>query len=280
MSAQQHESGRIELARRQVLSAIPWLNDFLYRISPLRRLNQLIEAAGSTRPLGFYVLLSGLLAATVIMGGAFQSVGRHLVVPFALTAAVLPFYVLVIMKRKRIAKFERQLPDALDLVARSLKAGHAFSSGMKMASDEFDDPLGTEFGKTLDEINFGVGVPDALKNLAERIDCPDLNFFVISVLIQRETGGNLAEIIENIGQLIRERFKLQGMVRALSAEGRLSAIILVILPVLVSFYLYVVQPDYIMLLVTDPLGRAMASVIMLLMVCGVYMMRRMVRFRF
>jgi tight adherence protein B len=111
------------------------------------------------------------------------------------------------------------------------------------------------------------------------VDCPDLNFFVISVLIQRETGGNLAEIIEKIGQLIRERFKLMGMIKALSAEGRLSAIILVVLPLLVFAYLYIAQPSYVLLLVTDPIGQAMASVVLVLMTVGVFMMRRMIRFK-
>ncbi|MBW1745720.1 MAG: type II secretion system F family protein [Deltaproteobacteria bacterium] len=117
-------------------------------------------------------------------------------------------------------KFQRQLPEGLELIARSLKAGHAFPSSMKMAADEFDDPLGPEFEETINEINFGVNVPDALKNLAERVNCDDLKFFVISVILQRETGGNLAEIIEGLAYIIRERFKLYGKIRTLAAEGK------------------------------------------------------------
>ena len=145
-------------------------------------------------------------------------------------------------------RFEEQLPDALELIARSLKAGHAFSSGMKMVTDEFDDPVGTEFAKTLNEINFGVDVTEALKNLAKRVDCPDLNFFVISVILQKETGGNLAEILENIGHLIRERFKFYGRVRTLTAEGRLSAVVLIGLPFVIAFVIFLLNPEYIKIL--------------------------------
>src|SRR5208283_1574049 len=125
-------------------------------------------------------------------------------------------------KKQRMKKFETQLPEALELVARTLRAGQAFSGGLGIVSEEFDDPIGTEFERTLDEINFGVSVGEALKNLTLRVDCPDLRFFVVSVSIQRESGGNLSEIIENIAHIVRERFKLMGKIRVLAAEGKMS----------------------------------------------------------
>ena len=176
-------------------------------------------------------------------------------------------------------KFERQLPDAMDLIARSLKAGHAFTGGLKMVADEFDDPMGTEFDKTLNEINFGVGVIEGLKTLANRVDCRDLKFFVISVILQRETGGNLAEILENIARLIRERFKLHGHIRVLSAEGKLSAIILIALPIFVVFALSIINPEYINTLIIDPLGRIMSAFAIFMMIVGVFVMRRLIKIR-
>ena len=129
----------------------------------------------------------------------------------AVVAASLPlFYVQDPKKKREWPDLKNSSPKDWDLIARALRAGHAFTSGMKLAADEFGDPLGPEFEETLDEINFGVSVPDALKNLARRVDCPDLKFFVVSVILQRETGGNLAEIIENLAHLIRERFKFRG----------------------------------------------------------------------
>ncbi|UCE74962.1 MAG: type II secretion system F family protein, partial [Methanomassiliicoccales archaeon] len=157
--------------------------------------------------------------------------------------------------------------------------GHAFSSGMKLAADEFDDPLGPEFEATLDEVNFGVSVPDALKNLSSRVDCPDLRYFVVSVIIQRETGGNLAEIIESIAHLIRERFKLKGRIRVLAAEGKLSAMTLVALPFFVFIALRFISPDYINALVADPMGKAMAIAGAFLMIIGIFVMKRMTQIK-
>jgi tight adherence protein B len=279
MSSAHHGSVDVDIARRKVFSNIPWLHEFLRGISPVRRLDHLLEGAGSRHPPGYYLLLGGLFAALVFMAGSLLTLSQKVIVPAAFMAALSPLYFLRLMKKRRTAKFQRQLPEALELVARALKAGHAFTSGMKMAADEFDDPIGTEFSKTIDEINFGVGIQDALRNLARRIDCPDLDFFVVSVIIQRETGGNLAEIIERIGHLIRERFKLFGLIKTLSAEGRISAIILVLVPFVISFYFYVVQPSYIELLLTDPLGRVMSTVAVLSMITGVFIMRRMIRFK-
>jgi tight adherence protein B len=173
-------------------------------------------------------------------------------------------------------KFYGQLPDALELIGRAVRAGHAFSIGMKLAGEEFDDPLGPEFEETLDEINFGISVSDALKNLSRRVDCPDLRYFVVSVILQRETGGNLAEIIENIAHLIRERFKLQGRIRVLAAQGKLSAIVLLGLPFLVVGVLRFIRPDYMTTLITDPIGRIIASAGAFLMIMGTLAMKKMI----
>ena len=137
-----------------------------------------------------------------------------------LIGGLLPFVNLNRKKRKRIARFKKQLPDGLDLIARALKAGHAFTGGMSLAAEEFDDPLGPEFSETLDEINFGVSVSDALRNLIGRIDCEELKYFVVGVILQRETGGNLAELMETLATLIRERFKFQGKVENSVGRGQ------------------------------------------------------------
>lgn len=148
-----------------------------------------------------------------------------------------------------------------------------------MVADEFDDPVGTEFAKVMDEINFGMGVPEALKNFSNRVDCPDLKFFVVAVIIQRDTGGNLAEVLEKISYLIRERFKLQGKVRSLSAEGKLSAIVLIALPLLMVLYLMLVNPDYLMTLLTDQFGKIMVAFSSVMMVIGVYIIKKMITIR-
>jgi tight adherence protein B len=196
-----------------------------------------------------------------------------------LLAAVLgafPYLSILSKRKRRMGKFGRQLPEALDLMARALKAGHAFTGGLKMVADEMDEPIGLEFDKTLAEINFGIEIQEALKNLSARVECQDLRFFVISIIIQRETGGNLAEILENISYLIRERFKLHGRIRVLSAEGKFSAIVLIALPFLVASLLAFLNPDYLKVLITDPIGHIMIGFALVMMVVGILVMKKMV----
>ncbi len=141
------------------------------------------------------------------------------------------------------------------MIARALKAGHAFNGGLQMVVMEFADPARTEFRKTLDEINFGLSYEDALRNMTERVDCTDLKFFVLSVIIQRQSGGNLAEILEKISGLIRERFKLHGKVMALTGEARISAVILTILPFAIAGAIFILNRPYIEILFQEPVGQ-------------------------
>ena len=194
----------------------------------------------------------------------------------AVLLGVTPLLYLRRKKKKRMRKLQSQLPDVLDMIARALRAGHAFTTGMRLAADEFDDPFGTELAETLDEINFGVSVSDALTNLATRLDSPDIRYFVISVLIQRTTGGNLAEILENIARLIRERIKFQGKVRVLSAEGKLSAVILIALPFVIVLALSFLSRNYIYVLWAEPAGRIMAGVAVIMMILGALVMKKIV----
>lgn len=279
LSAGGGDRGEVDILRKRILSDVPWLNSFLMKITRIHELDRLLEQANTGMPLGFFILLSFLLAAVVFAGGSILRVNHSVLIIFALMLAAMPFLYLLSLKQKRMAKFQEQLPDALDLIARALKAGHAFSGGLKMVAEEFGDPIGNEFGKTLDEINFGVGVEQAMKNLARRVDCQDLQFFVVSVIIQRETGGNLAEILEKISSLVRERFKLYGKMRTLAAEGKLSAIILIVLPFLIALYFFAIQPEYIGLLFKDPLGITMLVGASIMMTLGVFVMRKMIQIR-
>lgn len=266
-----------DLMRKRVLSDVPLLNEILLRITGIHRLDRLRYQANTTFPSGFFILLSLFFMGLGFLGFyLFVKVGLLLSVIFGGLCGTLPILYLSIKKKRRMKKYQAQLPEALDLMARSLRAGHAFSTGMKLAADEFDDPLGPEFSITIDEINFGLGVPDALKNLVNRVDCNDLNFFVVAVILQRETGGNLADVMENIAYLIRERFKFYGKVKALAAEGKLSMIILIALPFFIVGILLVLNPKYIMLLFTDPVGRIMCAVAVIMMIIGAFVMRRII----
>ncbi len=198
-----------------------------------------------------------------------------MVIP-SLFLATTPFFYLVHKRKKRMEKFERQLPEALELMARALKAGHAFTGGLRLVAEEFSDPVGTEFGKTVDEINFGMAVPDALMNLTQRVECEDLKFFVVAVIVQRETGGNLADIFDGLGRLIRERFKFQGRVRVLSAEGKMSAAVLISMPFFLVGMLSLFNPEYVNVLFFDPIGPVLIVIALFLMSLGALVIKRII----
>jgi tight adherence protein B len=271
----------VDLTRKQILSEIPWLDRLLItvreRLTVIDTLQRLIMQANMPKPLGFYVLVTGVLGLVGLMVGLRAGLAAGAALAFVL--ALLPYLYVQYKKNERMRKFERQLPEALDLVARALRAGHAFSGGLYLVAQEFDDPIGPEFSKTLDEINFGMGVPEALQGLMQRIDCPDLKFFVVSVILQRETGGNLAEILENIGRLMRERFKLLGKVRTLSAEGKFSAGILISLPFVFGTYQLFVKPELVNFFFQDPTGNKLLAWMIVSMVLGVFFMRRVINIK-
>ena len=275
-----HGPGSVDILRRRVYSDITWLNHILAHIPGIRKLDNIIVQANIEYSIGFFLQLSPLLAlAGYFAGRAALDGGEILPLLFAVVLGYVPFAYLLRKKKQRLRKFERQLPEALELVARTLRAGQAFSGGLSIVSQEFDDPIATEFERTLDEINFGVAVPEALQNLAARVDCPDVSFFVVAVVIQRESGGNLSEIIENIAHVVRERFKLMGKIRVLSAEGKFSAIILCLLPFLIGFVIYLLNRDYIMILVEDPIGNYIIGAGLVMMLLGIIVMRQMIQIK-
>ncbi len=191
----------------------------------------------------------------------------------------LPLKFLDFRKRRRLGKFEKQLPDALELLSRGLKAGPACVSGLQLVADEMGDPIGPEFFKTFKEHNHGLDLNAALLNLCGRVDLPDLRFFTTAVMIQRETGGNLADILDKIAHLIRERFKLHNQVTALTAEGRLSGVVLILLPPATALALFFINPDYIAQLWRTPKGQMMSIIALAFQILGVLTIRAIVKIK-
>ncbi len=269
----------VDIVRKRALSEAPGITRLILSASGVQYLARLLEQANSRYSVGRLLLLSLVLAVVGFLLTSFLTNNPLFNVAGAGLLALLPFLSVYRTRRQRMVKFQRQLPDALDLVGRALKAGHGFVAGLKMAGDEFQDPIGVEFEKTIDEINFAGDAPNALKNLAQRVDCPDLKFFVTAVLVQRETGGNLAEIIDNLSRLIRKRFELQGRIRALAAEGKLSAMVLLGLPFLIGAALSILNPQYVGLLLTDPIGQGMVGFAGVMMIIGTVVMIKMIKIR-
>ena len=189
----------------------------------------------------------------------------------------LPFIFLNMKRTRRIHKFEEEFPEALDLIARALKAGHAFVTGLKMVADEMSDPVGPEFRKTFDEQNFGLPMKDALENLTARVPSLDVRFFVTAVLIQRETGGNLSEILENLAHVVRERFKILRQVRVHTAHGRLTGYVLLALPVVLSMALMFINPEHMNLLFRERMGQMLLMVAIGMQVIGYFWIRHVVK---
>jgi tight adherence protein B len=266
-----------DIEKKHELSGLRWLDVFLSRQAWSGRMEKMLNQADIKAPLGIFVLLSLVFAVTGYIGCSLYADNQLFRLGVALVLGCLPYKWVAGRKAKRMADFERQLPEALELVGRALRAGHTFTSGMGMVVSEFADPIRVEFQTTLEEINFGLGVTTALDNLMDRVDCPDLGFFVVSVKIQNESGGNLAEIVSNISWLIRERFKLKGRIQVLSAEGRMAAWVLCLLPFGVGGVVQLLNPGYFGLLFTHPMGVIMSYMIIGLMILGILVIRKMIR---
>jgi tight adherence protein B len=179
-------------------------------------------------------------------------------------------------RRSRLKTFAAQLPDALELVARALRAGHSLAAGMHVVAEEMPAPISKEFGRVYEEQNLGIPLEEALRGICDRVPNLDLRFFVTSVAIQRQTGGDLAEILDKIGHVVRERYRILGQVKALTAEGRLSGLVLIALPFGLFLMMLHMKPDYISLLWTDPLGIKMSIVALIMQVLGAYAIKKIV----
>jgi tight adherence protein B len=258
------------------LSNVRWFDHLLRNVPFARKIDNILQQSDSR------LLFSTFLSITFFLGFfgficPFYLTSKLLLsLPVAVVLSIIPLFYISIKKKQRIKKFEKQLPEALDMLARALKAGHALPGGLQMVAEEFDDPMGAEFTKIVEGINYGLDIKDALTSLAERVDVPDLKYLVVAVKIQRESGGDLAVILGSISQLIRARFKLQDRVLTLSAEGRISAKILIAVPICLAAYFFMLQPGYVELLITDPIGHKLLIFSSVTITLGVLVMRKIV----
>jgi tight adherence protein B len=228
--------------------------------------------------LGFRQFLA--IPAGLALLGALLGLALRLTVPAALIGAsclgILPFLWLMQRKRKRIKQFVAQMPDALELVGRALRAGHGLASGLHVVAEEMAPPIAEEFGRIFEEQNLGIPLEDALRGLADRVPTMEVRFFVTAIVIQRATGGDLAEILDKIGRLIRERFQILGQVQALTGEGRLSGVVLLALPPSLLAFIYMTNPDYAGLLFSEPAGVKMLVVAGVLQLVGAVAIKKII----
>jgi tight adherence protein B len=251
-------SDDVRLLRHETVSAIPMLDDLLRKAPGTLSLSQAIHAAGMKASPATLVLTGGVLGAVGFYIGQAQR-SLLLSVPLAALGLAAPYLYLKWKRRRRIAKFESQLPDAIDMVTNAMRAGYAFQGAMELVGQEIADPLGAEFAQFYEEQNLGMDVRTALLALQSRVPSLDLKMFITAVLIQRETGGNLSEVLENIATVIRGRFRIQGELKTLTAQVRLSSKILGLLPVIVVGLITIMNPSFMAPLFNETVGRILLA---------------------
>jgi len=259
------------------LSAVGPLNAVLGRASKLIDPTQrLIDQSGVRMTVGRLVLMSGCIILFTLLLVTAVTAQPLLGLVVGVGAGLLPYAYLSRARTTRMRQFEEHFPEAIDLISRALRAGHTFPAGLVMAADEIPDPVGAEFRTIYNEQNFGVPLPTAMRSFAERVPVLDARFFVTAVLTQREAGGNLAELLDNLAAVIRERFKVKRQVRVLSAHGRMTGWVLAGLPPALALVFFIVAPQHMQTMINDPLGVKMLVTAVILQILGMLIIRKIV----
>jgi tight adherence protein B len=241
------------------------------------KIAEMLEQAGLTwQPARFVHLSLVCFAAGFAIGWVFLPAAKFMAPVIGLVTSVAPFTYVHMKRKSRLHKFEELFPDALEFVSRSMRAGHAFSVSLEMIHREFQEPVSGEFRRTFEESNLGLPIEIALQKLAKRVPSLDVHFFVSAVLLQKRTGGNLAEILDKLAYVIRERFKLRGRIRAVSAHGRMTATALSCIPIAVAVLMFYTNPDYVKFFFTDDVGQIMMGVGIALQIIGYGVMKKIV----
>lgn len=280
LSASFDNTKQAQLLKQRMLSQVPALDRLLLRLPRAQRLDKFILQGGLEWTVSKLLLSCatlGVISCMAVISFAHQSIFSAVI--SGAVAAAIPLLYVHRRRYSRLSKLEQQLPEALDLVTRALRSGHAFSSSLQMIGEEMAEPIAGEFRIVNDEINFGVSLQQALNNLSQRVPITDLRYFVVSVLIQRESGGNLTEVLGNLSRLIRERLKLLSKVKVLSSEGRLSAWVLGLMPFILAGLMNLANPEFMAPLWKDPIGTTIIKYMLTLMAVGVFILRKIIKIR-
>lgn len=273
-----HEGGDTTkiIIRDMDLSSVPLLNQMLQNAAWAWKLDKLLVQADVSMRLGTFILVMLVLAA---FGMAFMIVAVRqplYALPVGILLGSVPLMVVHRRKKTRVLKFERQFPDALDMLTNALRAGMALNGAIQVVADESPDPVAKEFQILFEENRLGLDMKEALRKLGERVDSAEVKLFVTATILQRETGGNLVEILEGTAAVIRDRFRILGDVRTLTAQAKLSGLVLMVLPIVMAAVILVVAPGYLTSLAADPVGQYLIILAVLLQITGFFIMRRII----
>jgi tight adherence protein B len=267
----------VVLARNEMMSEIPWVNRTLINIQAALQLKRMLDQADlhiTPSRLLMFSFMAGMLGA---LAASVLTVFIPIMILAGLICAAIPLVHVWWKRKRRFDAFLYHLPDSLDLISRALSAGHAFSEALHMVSMEMPEPIATEFRKAYEEQNLGLSVKLALENLTQRMPLLDLKMCVVAILIQRETGGNLAEILEKVAYTIRERFRILGDLKTLTTSSRMSAWLLCALPIIVALAVTMLNPEYMSVLWTDPRGHYLIALALFMQITGMLIVRKILR---
>jgi len=267
------------ILKQESLSAIPWVNRILVKIPGARKLQLFITQAGSRWSVGTLILASIVVAFLAGWFATFMAPAFAIDLLLGLAASSFPYVYLYTKRQRRFRRFDQQLPEAIDLISRALRAGHAVISAIELVSQETSEPLATEFRIVFDEQNLGLPIREALINLSSRVPTDDVRFIVTAILVQKETGGNLAEILDKAASVMRERMRLKGQLRVYTAQGRMTGWVLCSLPFFVFALISFVNHEYERQLWSSPIGVRLIYAAFVMMGLGVYTIRKIINIR-
>lgn len=279
LSASSDSSELSAVLKNRMLSKTPAIERLLLGIPRINHLDRFLLQSGLEWTVAALLSVSLLFGAIVCLALSYANALPLLQLGVTLAAAFLPFAYVQWKRSRRLRRMEQQLPDTLDLIGRAMRAGHALPSGLQMVGQEMVDPIAKEFRITNDEINFGVSMQQALTNLSERVPITDVRYFVVAVLVQREAGGNLTEVLDNLSKLIRSRLKFHARIKVLTTEGRMSAWVLGLLPFGLAILLYIANRPFISVLWTDPAGIKIAQIVLGMMAFGAIWLYKLIQIR-
>jgi len=268
-----------QFLKNEVLSEVPLFNRLLSKVNFAARMDQRLRQADMKMPVGTFLLLSLVLFFVGVIAGRILHWPTILAIFLGIVLFAVPNLVVDIKRRRRLKRFMNYFPETLEMFARSLRAGHSFTGAIQLVAQEMPDPIAPEFMKVFEEQNLGIPLRQALIGMTDRVDILDVKFFVTAILIQRETGGNLAEIIDKIAYVIRERFRVQGQLKIFTAQARLSGGILSLLPIGVAGLIGILNPEYLKPLFLERAGRIMIAVAVILQVLGMLAIRKIIRIK-
>jgi len=268
-----------EFLKNEVLSEVPLLNRILSRVNIAARIDRRLRQADMKMQVGTFLLLSLVLFFVGVIVGRILHWPNIVSLVVGLALLTVPNLVVDIKRRSRLKRFMNHFPEALEMFARSLRAGHSFTGAIQLVAQEMPDPIGPEFSKVFEEQNLGIPLRQALIGMTDRVDILDVKFFVTAILIQRETGGNLAEIIDKIAYVIRERFRIQGQLKIFTAQARMSGFILSLLPIGVAILVGILNPEYLKPLWFEKAGRIMIAIAVTLQILGMLAIRKIIRIK-